>query len=113
MAGDSSSCSGHARDEAQGMEVLRARLLTQEMALRALAENVDYRFQSLEGHFDDWILWRLVLTWVGMKTRGDQEKMLLIASMSTGLYLRVTINNLSIVMIQKRRRTFCRPISSL
>ena len=48
MAGDNSLGSGHARDEAQGMEVLRARLLTQEMVLRALAENMDRRFQALE-----------------------------------------------------------------
>ena len=52
MAGDNSSGSGHARDEAQGMEVLRFTLLTQETALRALAENVDRKFQALEGSFD-------------------------------------------------------------
>ena len=46
MAGDSSSGSGHARDEAQGMEVLKAGLLTQETALRALAKNVDHRFHN-------------------------------------------------------------------
>ena len=38
MAGDSNLGSGHAHNEAQGMEVLRAGLLTQEMALRG---NVD------------------------------------------------------------------------
>ena len=48
MAGDSSSGSGHARDEAEGMEVLIARLLTQEITLRALVENVNCRFQALE-----------------------------------------------------------------
>ena len=48
MAGDSSSGSGHARDEAQSMEVLRAWLLTQETALRALAEDMDHRSQALE-----------------------------------------------------------------
>ena len=34
MARDNSSSSGHARDHAQGMEVLRDSLLTQETALR-------------------------------------------------------------------------------
>ena len=43
----------HTRDEAQGMEVLRAGLLTQEMALRALAKNVDCRFQAFERRFDE------------------------------------------------------------
>ena len=50
---DSSSCSSHARDKAQGIEVLRAELLTQETALRALVENVDRRFQALEGRFNE------------------------------------------------------------
>ena len=53
MAGDNSAGSGRAHDEAQGIEVLRVGLLTQETALRALAENVDRRFQELEGHFDE------------------------------------------------------------
>ena len=53
MARDSSSGSGHAHEEAQGMEFLRAKLLTQETALRALAENVARRFQALEGCFDE------------------------------------------------------------
>ena len=53
MAGDSSSGISHARDEAQGMEVLKAKLLTQKTALRALAENVDRKFQALEGRFED------------------------------------------------------------
>ena len=44
MAGDNSSGKGHARDDAQGMEVLRASLLTQETALRALVDSVDSRF---------------------------------------------------------------------
>ena len=48
-----------------------------------------------------------------MKTGGDQEKMLLKASLSTGLYMRVTVDNLSTVMIQKMRRTSCMPISNL
>ena len=43
MAGDNSSGSGHACDDAQGMEVLQASLLTQETTLRAL----------FEGHFDE------------------------------------------------------------
>ena len=53
MAGDNSSGSSHARDDVQGMEFLRAGLLTQEKALRALAENVDRRLQALEGRFDE------------------------------------------------------------
>ena len=44
MADDNSAGSGHAHDEDQGVEVLRASLLTQETALRALAESVDRRF---------------------------------------------------------------------
>ena len=44
MANDKSSTSGHARDDVQGMEVLRTSLLTQEMALRALENSVDHRF---------------------------------------------------------------------
>ena len=52
MVGDSSSGSGHGHDEAQGMEVLRVELLTRETVLKALTENVDHKFQALEGHFD-------------------------------------------------------------
>ena len=44
MANESSSGSSHTRDEVQGMEVLKAGLLTQETALRALAKNVDCKF---------------------------------------------------------------------
>ena len=53
MAGDNSSGSGHACDDAQGMEVLRTSLLTQETILKALADGVDRRFQAFEGHFDE------------------------------------------------------------
>ena len=35
------------------MEVLRASLLTQETTLRALADNVDSRFQTFDGCFDE------------------------------------------------------------
>ena len=52
MARDNSSGSSHTHDEAQGMEVLKVGLLTQETTLRALAENVDRRFEALEWHFD-------------------------------------------------------------
>ena len=52
MAGDNSIGRGHAHDEVQGMEVLRASLLTQETTLRALADSVDRRFQAFEGRFD-------------------------------------------------------------
>ena len=44
MAGDKSSGSGHACDDAQDMEVLQAILLTQETTLRALTDSVDRRF---------------------------------------------------------------------
>ena len=44
MAGNNSSGSDHARDNVQGIEVLRSNLLTQDMTLRALAESVDRRF---------------------------------------------------------------------
>ena len=44
MAGDNSAGNGHTHDEAQDMEVLRAGLLTQEMTLRALEDNIDHRF---------------------------------------------------------------------
>ena len=53
MASDDSSGSGYARDGVQGMEVLRASLQTQEVALRDLAESVDLRFQAFEGCFDE------------------------------------------------------------
>ena len=53
MAGDNSVGSGHAHDEAQGMEVLRANLLTQETALTALVNSVDRRFQTYERCFDE------------------------------------------------------------
>ena len=53
MVGDNSSGSGHACDDAQGMKVLRASLLIHEMTLRALADNVDRRFQAFEGRFDE------------------------------------------------------------
>ena len=53
----------------------------------------------------DWMLWQLVPIGVGMKIGGHQEKMLLKVSLSTGLYLHVNVDNLPIVMIQKRRRT--------
>ena len=35
------------------MEVLRAGLLTQETTLKALAENLDCRFQALKGRLDE------------------------------------------------------------
>ena len=53
MVCDNSSGSGHARGDAQGIEVLRASLLTQETTLRALADNVNSRFQTFDGRFDD------------------------------------------------------------
>ena len=53
MAGDNSVGSGHTHDEDQDMEVLRDGLLTQEMALRALADNIDHRFQAFKGCFDE------------------------------------------------------------
>ena len=53
MAGDDHLGSGHIRDNAQGMKVLRASLLTQETALGALADSVDHRFQAFEGRFDE------------------------------------------------------------
>ena len=51
MAGGNTSRSGHAHDDARGMEVLRASLLTQETALKALADSVERRFQVFEGRF--------------------------------------------------------------
>ena len=53
MAGDDSSRSCHICDDAQGLEVLRANLLTQEKALRVLIDSVDRRFQVFEGCFDE------------------------------------------------------------
>ena len=53
MACDNSSSSSHARDDAQGIEVLGLSLLTQEISLRALADSVDCRFQAFEGCFDE------------------------------------------------------------
>ena len=74
MAGDSSSGSMHAHDEAQGMEVLRAGLLTQETALRALAENVDRRFQALEWRFDK-IADRLDALAIGVNRARNKDRM--------------------------------------
>ena len=48
MIGDHNAGSGHAHDEDQGVEVLRADLLTQETTLRALADNMDRRFWAYE-----------------------------------------------------------------
>ena len=53
MAGDNSVGSDHIHDEVQGMEVLRASLLTQETVLRALADNVDRRFHTFKERFDE------------------------------------------------------------
>ena len=44
MAGDNIVGSGHAYDEDQGVEVLRAGLLTQETTLTILADNMDRKF---------------------------------------------------------------------
>ena len=117
MVGDSSLGSGHVHDEAQDMEVLKAGLLAQETELRALVEKVDRRFQVLEGHFDETAdkldALQLVPTGVGMKTGGDQEKMLIKANLSTYLYICITVDNLSTVMTQKRRKTSRMPINDL
>ena len=59
------------------------------------------------------MLWKLMPIGVGMKTGGDQEMMLLKASLSTGLYLGVIVDNLFIVRTQKRKMTSCMPISGL
>ena len=48
MVGDNSAGSGHAHGETQGMEVLRAGLLTQETVLRGLVDSVERRFQAFE-----------------------------------------------------------------
>ena len=53
MAGDNSEESGHAHDEDQGVVVLRADLLTQKMALKALADNIDHKFQVFQGRLDE------------------------------------------------------------
>ena len=53
MADDNCVGGGHAHDKARGMEVLRVSLLTQEMALTALADSVDRRFQTYEQRFDE------------------------------------------------------------
>ena len=52
MVDENSAGHDHAHDKTQGMEVLRAGLLTQEMALRGLANRVKHRFQAFERHFD-------------------------------------------------------------
>ena len=53
MASDDSSGSGHACDGDQGMEVLRASLLTQKNTLKALTDSINHRFQVFKEHFDD------------------------------------------------------------
>ena len=53
MAGDNSVGNSHAHNQVQGVEVLRASLLTQETTLRSLEDNIDRRFQAFEGRFDE------------------------------------------------------------
>ena len=53
MAGDNSAGSGHIHDKVWGMKILRASLLTQETALRALTKSVGHRFQAFEGRFNE------------------------------------------------------------
>ena len=53
MAGDNYARSSHTHEEDQGVEVLRTGLLTQEMALRALADNIDRSFWAYEGCLDE------------------------------------------------------------
>ena len=53
MAGDNNVEGGHTHDKAQGMEVLRASLLTQETTLTTLADSVDRRFQTYERSLDE------------------------------------------------------------
>ena len=52
-------------------------------------------------------------TGVGIKTKGHQEMMLLKASLLIGLYLGIMVDNLSIMMTQKRRRTFYMSVKGL
>ena len=74
IAGDNSAESGHAYDEDQGVEVLRVRLLTQEMALRALVDNIDHRFQAFEWRFDE-IIDRLDALAIGAnRNRNDDRR---------------------------------------
>ena len=76
MAVDDNSKNGHIHDDAQGMEVLRASLLTQETTLMALANRVDRRFQAFEGHFDE-IADRLDALVIGAnRGRNDDQKRL-------------------------------------
>ena len=44
MIGDNNAGSGHAHDEAQDIEDLRASLLTQETTLKGLTDSVECRF---------------------------------------------------------------------
>ena len=74
MADDNSLGSDHARDDVQGMEVLRVELLTQETTLRTLAENVYWRFQVLEGHFDK-IADRLDALEIGVNRGRNKDRM--------------------------------------
>ena len=55
MAGLGDNCAGnsHAHDKDQGVEVLRVGLLTQEMALRALADNMDRTLRAYKGRLDE------------------------------------------------------------
>ena len=76
MAGDNSSGNGHARDDAQGMEVLRASLLTQKTTLRALADSVDRRFQAFKGHFDEIVDQLDALALGANKSRNDNRRWL-------------------------------------
>ena len=44
-------------------------------------------------------------TGIGVMIGGDQEMILLKANLSTGLYLHITMDNPSTVMIQRKRKT--------
>ena len=98
------------------MEVLRGSLLTQETTLRALVDSADCRFKAFDGCFDE-IVNQLDALAIGNNSDrndvgGDQEMILLKANLSTGLYLHITVDNPSTVMIQRKRKTSCLTIIS-
>ena len=76
MVGENSARSSHIHNKVQGMEVLRASLLTQETTLRALADSTNRRFQAFERRFDEIIDWPDALAICANMGRNDDRQWL-------------------------------------
>ena len=111
MAGDNSTRSGHIHDEVQGIKVLKAHLLTQETTLRALTVSVNHKFQAFKGCFDE-IANRLDALAIGANRNRNDDRRRPRDDFAQGQpinrpVLHITIDNLSTMMIQMKRKTSC------